>query len=151
MVANGHALVGRKSAHQWDDFFDVRIAVAVDEWQPKDAHVDTLHPKKHFLSRKLAQRIRIDWIASIVFVGEAATIGSVCQPGAQENEALDICVACGRGEMSGSAFIDGMRLFRCRAPEERSAVHNRGDALDRGNKRVGIEEVALHEFYLVAQ
>ena len=54
VMANGHALAGRKPAHEWNGVFNMRIAVTVNEWQAKDAHIDTLHPKKHFFGRKLA-------------------------------------------------------------------------------------------------
>lgn len=53
MVANGHALAGRKPTHEWDGFFYMWIAVTVNEWQAKDAYIDTFHPKKHSLCRKL--------------------------------------------------------------------------------------------------
>jgi hypothetical protein len=48
------------------------------------------------------------------------------------------------------SLINGMRLFRRRAPEECSTVHNCGDALDSGNKGVRVQEVTVHELYLVA-
>lgn len=150
MVDNGHALARRKPAHEWDDFLDVRIAVTVNEWQAKDAHIDTLHPEKHFLCRELAQGVRIDWIANIVLVSEPAAIGPVCQPGAQENKTLNICKTRGACEILCAALVDGIRLFWRRAPEECSTVHNCGDALDSENKRVGSQEVTLDELYLVA-
>jgi hypothetical protein len=53
VVDNGHALAGRKAAHERDDFFNMRIAITVNERQAKDAHIDTLHPKQHSLCREL--------------------------------------------------------------------------------------------------
>ncbi len=150
MVADGHALAGRKAAHERDDLFDVWIAVTVNEWQAQDAHIEPLHPKKHFLCRELAQRIRIDWIASIVLISETATIVTVRQPGAQENKTPNVCMARGASEMLRSALVDGMRLLRCRAPEESSTVHHCGDPLDSEGKGFRVQKVTLYEFYLVA-
>ena len=58
-------------------------------------------------------------------------------------------MARGAGEMLRSALIDGMRLLRCRAPEESSTVHDCDNALNSGNKGVRAQEITLHELYLV--
>jgi hypothetical protein len=71
VVSNGHALAGREAAHEQDGFFDMPIAVTVNERQAKDARIDALCPKKHFLCREFTERICIDWIASIVLASEA--------------------------------------------------------------------------------
>ena len=86
----------------------------------------------------------------MILVGETATIRPVCQAGAEENKALNVCVARGVGEMFCSLLIDRVRLFRRRTSEECSTVNDRGDACDGGNQGLMVQEVAVYKLYLAA-
>ena len=136
VVADRHALGRREAAHHRDRLRDVRIAVAVDERQPKHAHVETFDREEEALGGELAHRVCGGRRAGVVLAGEAATIRTVDQAGAREDEALHGGGTGGAREVLRAEVIDGVRLLGGRATEERRAVDHGIDAAHRGCERI---------------
>ena len=121
----------------------MRIAITVDEWQAQDAHIDTLSREKQLLCREFTYGIRVNRVASIVLVSEAAAIVSVGQSGTQKDKTCDVCGARGTDEILRSALVDCMRLLWRRASEKCGTMHDCGGALDSKSERFGVQEVTL--------
>lgn len=128
MVADRHALPGRKASHHRHRLRDVRIAVAVDERQPEHARVETFHREEEALGCERAQRVGVDRRARSDLVDQAAAVRAVDQARARDDEAFHGRSAGGACEVLRAQIVDRVSLLGSCATEERSAV-NDGESL----------------------
>ena len=113
----------------------MRIAVAVYEGQPQHPHVEAFDREEEPLGGELAHRVGRGRRAGIVLLGKAATIRTVDQAGAREDEALHGGGTGGLRQVLRAEIIDGVRFV----------VTNR-DSFD--STRLGLElAYALNKLY----
>ena len=141
VVAQRHALARGKHTHERERLLDVGVAVAIDERQSKDAHVEALDGEEKALGGELADRVGRGWGAGVVFLGKAAAVRTVDQARARENEPLHGGGTRRAREVLRPKVVDCLRLFGGRAPEEGCAMDHGIDIAHSGRERVGVQQI----------
>src|SRR6185369_3557943 len=141
MVADRNALGRWKAPHYRYHFFDMGIAVAVDERQSKHTDIQAFEAQEMPLGGELADRVRSRRRTRVVFTSETATRRTVDQAGTDKDKTLNGRGLGGAGERSRSEVIRGVRLFCGRPSEECGAVDYGVDAAERGGQGGGLQQV----------
>ena len=151
VVTDREALRRRERAHHRQRLGDVRVPIAVHERQPEHAHVEAVDRQEEALGGELAHGIGGDRCALVGLAREAATVRTVDQARAREDEALDRRRDGGACEVLRAEIIHGVRLLGGGATEEGRAVHHSVEAVHGSGQRARVEQIAFDELDLIAE
>jgi hypothetical protein len=139
-------LVGRPAPGPHERLTQVRVALAVDERQPRPPQAEAVGPvqlPQRVLGRRLARRVGSHGRQErVVLAGGASPAGAVDQVGAGQHEPADAGVHGGACQRDGGGPVDGDRLLVGDPAERGGQMDDRVDAVHGAPPAVRVAQIA---------